>query len=56
MKAVPKPVHSSSQRSRKAGEKGETQAFLESRRNLYDVLYEIGGNKELRGMVPGRAD
>tara|TARA_R110001599_G_scaffold353879_1_gene601867 strand:+ start:9335 stop:10060 length:726 start_codon:yes stop_codon:yes gene_type:complete len=36
----------------KQGEKGETQAFLESRRNLYDVLYEIGGNKELRGMVP----
>jgi DNA-binding GntR family transcriptional regulator len=36
----------------KQGEKGETQAFLESRRHLYDVLYEIGGNKELRGMVP----
>jgi len=36
----------------KQGEKGETQAFLESRRDLYDVLYEIGGNKELRGMVP----
>jgi DNA-binding GntR family transcriptional regulator len=36
----------------KQGEKGETQAFLESRRHLYDLLYEIGGNKELRGMVP----
>jgi DNA-binding GntR family transcriptional regulator len=34
------------------GKGGETQAFLESRRHFYDVLYEIGGNRELRGMVP----
>jgi DNA-binding GntR family transcriptional regulator len=34
------------------GEGGETQGFLESRRRFYDVLYDIGGNKELRGILP----
>ena len=34
------------------GSNGETQAFLESRRHFYDTLYEIGGNKELKGIVP----
>jgi len=34
------------------GEGGETQAFLESRRRFYDVLYDIGGNRELRGILP----
>jgi len=34
------------------GNNGETQAFLEARRHFYDMLYEIGGNRELKGIVP----
>jgi len=34
------------------GEGGETQSFLEARSCFYDTLHEIGGNKELRSIVP----
>ena len=34
------------------GKQGETFAFLGERRRFYDMLYDIGGNRELQRMIP----
>lgn len=40
------------QRMMSQGKHGETFAFLGERRQFYDTLYEIGGNRELQRMIP----